>query len=652
MAKPQDINPITDFGSDNIKNLIQEKKKREEQKLNNARKKTIRLKYTPEQIRKMFENPMWNSEKVKVWDRLWDSQTHDEYGLTIFDSPYLSGIKGIKAKRANLPFEWTKKELEEIKKCKEDVCYFANNFIKAKTEDGRWRKITLRDYQYDILRSFQDDRNVIVLASRQIGKSVMAAIFILWYCIFEKEKNVVITSYVASAATMVVRNLQDYYLTLPFFLKPGVKKWLGGSMNFENSNTIVGQSTTIRSATGMTVDLLYVDELGKVHPNIAPLFLAAVMPTLSSLTNSKLLITSTPCYYPNGEFDRLYLESVQGKNDFANHRVDWWQVPGRDEAWVESEKQKVGELLFNREYGLQFFEMKDALVKGDRKAWLNKLKREFVPKNSFEMSAFEENAEHFKFDPVFDLDELGTGHFIISIDFADGSGRDYIVANIFQLQPMSEAAMRIQAKNNQMRRKEYVRLVQVGYFAHNDVSLVQFSIIFKMFVYSMFNSNNLKILFEINDNRYLQVLNALRDHDRYDYIMIARIMRSDGKSDPGIKLNPRNRQMLFFELGKRIEGGQVVIKDKETIDQINAFGFDKRGRFVCMMNHDDFALTVVNLQTFYIEKSYDTLVDDFLEKHGLYEKIDNHIKSVKMKFGEPSETTDDDQKFDMYDFYK
>lgn len=643
-------NRQTDFGTDNIKKIIEDKKKKEELKYN-SRRRITKLKQTPEEIREMFSNPKWNTEKVKVWDNLWDTQTHEDYGLSYFDSPYLTGVKNVKAKRANLPFEWTEKELKEIAKCKDDVCYFANNFIKAKSEDGRWRKMKLRDYQYDILRSFQNDRNVIVLASRQIGKSVMAAIFILWYCIFEKEKNVVITSYVARAANMVITNLQEYYLNLPFFLKPGVKKWLTTSMHFENSNTIVGQSTTIKTATGMTVDLLYCDELGKVHQNIAPLFIAAVMPTLSSINNSKMLITSTPCYYPNGEFDRLYLDSLQGKNDFANHRVDWWQVPDRNEEWYEKEKQRIGETLFNREYGLQFFEMKDALIKGDMKAVLNKIKRPFVPKQSFEMSAFEENAQHFKFDPYFDLDELKSGHFIISIDFADGTGQDYIVANIFQLKEMSDASLRLQMKNNQMRRKEYVRLTQIGYFAHNDVSLVQFSIIFKMFVYSMFNPNNIKILFELNDNRYLQVFNALKDHNKYDYSMIARVMRSDGKSDPGIKLNSKSRQMLFFELGKRIEGRQVILKDSETIEQLNAFGFDKKGKFVCMLEHDDFALTVVNLQTFYTEKSYDTFVDDFLEKRGIYNKIENCIGEVKMKFGEPVEMKNEDTIYNFLDMF-
>ena len=72
-------------------------------------------------------------------------------------------------RQGDIVFEYTKDELKELLKCRKDIIYFADNYAYSMTDEGI-RKITLRDYQKDMLRQFQDERFNIVLASRQIGK--------------------------------------------------------------------------------------------------------------------------------------------------------------------------------------------------------------------------------------------------------------------------------------------------------------------------------------------------------------------------------------------------------------------------------------------------------------------------------------------------
>ena len=72
------------------------------------------------------------------------------------------------------------------------------------------------------------------------------------------------------------------------------------------------------------------------------------------MSNSKVIITSTP----NGmnRFYEIYMDSVEGKNTYTPLRVDWWQVPGRDDEWKKMTIANLGsEEDFNQEYGLQFF---------------------------------------------------------------------------------------------------------------------------------------------------------------------------------------------------------------------------------------------------------------------------------------------------------
>jgi hypothetical protein len=75
----------------------------------------------------------------------------------------------------NLPkstseFEWTPKMLSELKKCKKNILYFAENFFYIVNLDEGRQKIKLRPYQKRVLRSLRDNRFVCLLASRQIGK--------------------------------------------------------------------------------------------------------------------------------------------------------------------------------------------------------------------------------------------------------------------------------------------------------------------------------------------------------------------------------------------------------------------------------------------------------------------------------------------------
>jgi hypothetical protein len=71
-------------------------------------------------------------------------------------------------KRANVLWEYTKEEILEMKRCAEDVTYFAK-YCKVMTDTGL-EYIRLRDYQDSVLREYQGSRFNIFLAPRQVGK--------------------------------------------------------------------------------------------------------------------------------------------------------------------------------------------------------------------------------------------------------------------------------------------------------------------------------------------------------------------------------------------------------------------------------------------------------------------------------------------------
>lgn len=71
---------------------------------------------------------------------------------------------------AGAQYQFTSDMVDELRKCKEDIIYFAENFFHIISLDRGKEKIALYEAQKKVLRSFVANRNVIICSSRQIGK--------------------------------------------------------------------------------------------------------------------------------------------------------------------------------------------------------------------------------------------------------------------------------------------------------------------------------------------------------------------------------------------------------------------------------------------------------------------------------------------------
>jgi hypothetical protein len=158
-----------------------------------------------------------DKENTSIWNTQKINQLLEDYenGMidikTLKNSPFKDNDPVWK--KANIVYEYTPEELEEIKRCKADPVYFASKYAQVMTEDGI-QQITLRDYQEEIIRSFKDNRFNCLMASRQIGKTVMSGVFIAWYLIFHTDKNVLAVANVASTTKEVLDKIKSV-LTAP-----------------------------------------------------------------------------------------------------------------------------------------------------------------------------------------------------------------------------------------------------------------------------------------------------------------------------------------------------------------------------------------------------------------------------------------------------
>jgi len=119
-----------------------------------------------------------------------------------------------------------------------------------------------------------------------------AAAFFLWYATFEEHKTVLIVSNKESNATEFIHRLQVMYEYLPKWLKAGVDgEWNKKSVGFDNGCRVISRATSDSSARGLSLSIVFADELAFVRDNIQDEFWAALSPTLSCVTGDTLVLT-------------------------------------------------------------------------------------------------------------------------------------------------------------------------------------------------------------------------------------------------------------------------------------------------------------------------------------------------------------------------
>jgi hypothetical protein len=239
----------------------------------------------------------------------------------------------------------------------------------------------LRDFQEEILISFKNNKYNILMASRQTGKSVTSAIYILWFLLFHAEKTALIVADNFTTTRELIDKFRIGLDNLPFFMKPGIKHVNSGNIKFDNDSRIVARTTTKKSGIGLSVNLLYMDEFAHINESNLNDFYKAILPTITADPNAKVIITSTP----NGKnkFYDIWSDAVAGLSDYVPLRVDWWQVGGRDEAWKQAVIANLGSVEdFNQEYGLQFFSSDQLLLNSIE------LKRLYNIKSNYENPRF------------------------------------------------------------------------------------------------------------------------------------------------------------------------------------------------------------------------------------------------------------------------
>ena len=530
-------------------------------------------------------------------------------------------------KRANTAIQFTKEQIEEYIKCKEDPIYFAQNYVQIVTLDHGLQPFKTYDFQEKLIKNFHESRFNICKMPRQTGKSTTCVSYLLHYAIFNDSVNIGILANKATTARELLARLATAYENLPKWMQQGVLVWNKGNIELENGSKILAASTSASAVRGMSFNILFLDEFAFVPNHIADAFFASVYPTITSGQSTKVIIVSTP--HGMNHFYRMWHDAEKGKNEYVPTEVHWSEVPGRDELWKEQTIANTSEQQFKIEFECEFLGSVDTLIAPSK---LKAMVYDDPLKRNAGLDVYEA--------PIKDHD------YVCTVDVARGVGNDY---SAFIVADITSFPHKIVAK-----------------YRNNEIKPMLFpNVIWEV----VKQYNNAFVLCEVNDVGD-QVASILQYDLEYQNLLMCAMRGRAGqvvgqgfsgtKTQLGVKMSKTVKKVGSLNLKTMIEGDKVTFTDYEIISELTTF-IQKNNSFEAEEGcNDDLAMCLVIYAWLVAQDYFKELTDQDVRKR-LYEEQKNQIEQDMAPFGFVMNGVDDDvivdnqgdvwSKADPYDEY-
>ena len=483
--------------------------------------------------------------------------------------------------------QWTPDLIQEYKKCMVDPVYFVEHYCKVISLDEGIVNFKLYPYQRKMFQQFQENRFNVVLACRQSGKSISACAYLLWYALFNPEKTVAILANKGQTAGEMLSRITLMLENIPFFIQPGSKAVNKRSLEFSNNSRIIASATSGNSIRGMSVNLLYLDEFAFVER--ASEFYTSTYPVVSAGKDTKVIVTSTANGIGN-QFHKIWEGAVQGINEFSSFRVDWWDVPGRDDEWKQQTIANTSQLQFDQEFGNTFFGTGDTLVNADTLLGL----RAKPPVRTMEgglLKIYEE--------PIKDHD------YVMTVDVSKGRGQDY---STFTLIDISSRPFK-----------------QVAVYRNNTISPLLFPNIIYKFAKPY---NEAYVVVESNDQGSV-VCNGLYHDLEYENVHVESSVKANAI---GIEINRKTKRLGCSAIKDILEEKRLTINDEQTILEISTFEAKGQSYEASDGNHDDLMMNLV-LFGYFVSTQYFSDMTDINLKQMMFQQKMQEIENDVVPFG-------------------
>ena len=515
-------------------------------------------------------------------------------------------------KKVGTEIQFTKDQIQEYLKCKEDPVYFAMTYIKIISLDEGIVPFKMWDFQQELIESFHENRFNIAKLPRQTGKSTTCVSYLLHYILFNDNVNVGILANKLSTARDLLGRLQLAYEQLPLWLQQGIVVYNKGSMELENGSKILAASTSASAVRGMSFNIIFLDEFAFIPNHIAEQFFSSVYPTITSGTSTKVIIISTP----NGmnHFYKLWVDAQKGRNGYAWNEVHWSKVPGRDAKWKETTIANTSERQFTQEFECEFLGSVDTLITASK---LRTLTYDDVVTTNGSLDVYEQ--------PMKDHD------YIICVDVSRGLAQDY---SAFVVIDITHAPWRLVAK-----------------YRDKDVR----PMLFPNIIYNVANNyNKAYVLTEVNDIGEAVSASLFYDLEYENVLMCAMRGRagqivgqgfSGTKVQMGVKMSKTVKAQGCSNLKTLIEDDKLLVKDYNIVSELTTFIQVKQSFEADEGYNDDLVMCLVIFAWLVQQEYFKEMTDQDIRRR-IYEEQKNAIEQDMAPFGFIDDGLEQEQEID------
>tara|TARA_B100001121_G_scaffold181891_1_gene158672 strand:- start:926 stop:2530 length:1605 start_codon:yes stop_codon:yes gene_type:complete len=490
-------------------------------------------------------------------------------------------------KKDGVVSNFNEEQVLEYARCMKDPVYFVEKYAKIISLDKGLVPFKLYPYQKKMFKHFKENRFNVVLACRQSGKSISACGYLLWFALFQSEKSIAVLANKGATAREMLARITIMLENIPFFLQPGVKALNKSNIDFSNNSRIIAAATTGSSIRGLSINLLYLDEFAFVER--AAEFYTSTYPVISSGGDTKIIVTSTANGIGN-TFHKIWEGSIQGVNEYNNFRVDWHDVPGRDEKWKEETINNTSQVQFDQEFGNTFFGTGNTLVNAQTLLDL-RAQRPIKYMEGGDCLIYKEPVKNHEY--------------ILVADVSKGRGQDYSSFSLIDINVRP--------------------FEQVVVYRNNTIS----PLLFPNIIYKYANVyNKAYCIVESNDQGSV-VCNGLYYELEYENVHVESAVKANAV---GIDINRKSKRLGCSALKDLLENNKLKIVDEQTILEISTFEARGQTYQASIGNHDDLVMNLV-LFGYFVSSTYFSNLTDINIKDMIFKQKLKEIEEDIVPFG-------------------
>jgi hypothetical protein len=444
---------------------------------------------------------------------------------------------------------------QEYIKCLNDPAHFMKKYCHIQHPQRGRVMFNLYPFQEKTLRLFRDNPYSIVLKSRQLGISTLAAGYSLWLMLFHKDKNVLCIATKQETAKNMVTKVKFMFDNLPSWLKIPFEEHNKLTLRLNNGSQIKATSASSDAGRSEAVSLLIVDEAAFIE-QIGEIW-ASAQQTLA--TGGGAIVLSTP-YGTGNWFHKTWVSAESNENDFLPIKLPWYVHPERDESWRKRQDELLGDpRLASQECDCDFNTSGDVVFYNE---WID-----FIKETTIQEPVERRGADHnlWVWEPA-DY----TREYMVIADVARGDGKDFSTFHVMDIATNTQVA----EYKGQMSPKEFGYFLVAIATEYNQALLVV---------------ENASIGWAAIDSVLERGYRNLYYSPKSDNLTVDSYFNKYESSDnvtPGFTMSLRTRPLVVNKFREYVGDKSVTIRSKRLLEEMKVFVW-KNGRPEAQSGYND-----------------------------------------------------------------